>query len=65
MTHKAKHYSELNIIEKINVKANARAYGERFGTLISNFKAVYIARNDLLTHQYDTPFYFSGANPLY
>lgn len=65
MKHDKKFYSEMNIIQKINVKGNARAYGERFGTLGKNFKAMNIAANDFAHFNYDTPFVFSGANPIY
>jgi hypothetical protein len=59
-------YSSLNIIQRINAKANARAYGERFSILLNNWMAMKaIAYMDLLQHRYDTPFYFTGSNPLY
>lgn len=57
------YYSELTVIQKINVKANNRAFGERYG--IKDSHAAYVAVNNLHTFQYDTPFYFSGANPIY
>jgi hypothetical protein len=58
-----KHYHELNIIQKINVKANVRACIEK----VCGYRneGVYIAKNDLKTWQYDTPYYFSGSNSLY
>lgn len=61
--HAAKPYHALTIIQKINAKANIIAYGDRYTN--GRIKAMSIAMNDLRTHQYDTPFYFSGANPLY
>jgi hypothetical protein len=67
MTHNntpAKHYHELTIIQKINVKANVSAYGTRW-TSMYDFRAMRVALNDLKTWQYDTPYYFSGSNPLY
>lgn len=68
MTHtnnnQAKHYHQLTIIQKVNVKANIRAYGERFAGQNKNHM-IYVAAHDLRTWQYDTPFYFNGSNPLY
>jgi hypothetical protein len=55
-TPAVKHYHELTIIQKINVKANIRAYTEKACGYRND--AVYIAKNDLKTWQYDTPFLF-------
>jgi hypothetical protein len=55
-----KYYHELNIIQKINVKANVRACIEQCCGYRND--GVYIAKNDLKTWQYDTPYYFSSFN---
>jgi hypothetical protein len=69
MTHthpKLAPYSSLTIIQRINAKHNARAYAIRFGILQNSWMAMReIAGMDVLQHRYDTPFYFSGSNPLY
>jgi hypothetical protein len=59
-----KQYHQLTIIQKINVKGNVRGYAERF-TNQHRASVMYVAVNDLRTIQYDTPYYFSGPNPLY
>lgn len=58
-------YSKLNIIQKINVKGNTRSYGERYRCLPGNFMAMKIALYDFDQFRYETPFLFSGANPVY
>lgn len=66
MTHETpavKYYHDLSIIQKINVKANVRACIEKCAGYRN--EAVYITKNDLKTWQYDTPYCFSGSNPLY
>lgn len=45
------HYSQLNIIQKINVKANAHAEGERYKNRPRKWLAMQIAAADLLKEQ--------------
>lgn len=58
-------YSQLNVIQKINVKANAREYGARFTGIPKDWKGMNIAMMDLAQLLYDHPFHYGVCQSWY
>ena len=52
-------YSELNIIQKINVKANLTRYRNNLALPIGGFNAMLFALHDDVQIFFDHPYYFT------